>query len=162
MDTVEIFGQIRVEILKEIRDALPVFFCDAWDPMCEFTVTRDVSKLISETTAEKFCDFPEEYFPRYKFRRSYNDNSHMEIMVQEYFCNVRGLNYLGTVFLGNELFDVYLRPSYFLGDFSLLVKFGHGDNDFITGNAQAEHEHEMGMQTPLAVAYQFALDEGAI
>lgn len=162
MDLVEQFLVIRDKLSDIIKQHLPVYFSCLFDPHCEYILVKETSKIILEELKADFPAYPESLLPQFKIRRSPDDPSDVELMTQYYFSDLKGLRYLGTINIQDEMYDVYIRNSYWIGDFALVAKNGHESTNIITGGEQAAYEHDMGMYTPLAIAYQLALDSGEI
>lgn len=160
MDNVKQFLQIRDILFQKLTESMDVYFCGVWDPLCEFQIMKETSRLINESLKEQFPNFLPEFFPKFKFKRDANDLKIVEVMIQEYFNDHRGLNYIGSCIVDQHVHDMYVRNSYGIGTYMLVVKYGHDSDSIASGGEQAEAEYLNGMQTPLAMAYRVALDEG--
>jgi hypothetical protein len=160
MDYVKTFLQIREILLQELALSMNIYFCDIWDPLCEFQIMKETNKLVNTSLIKQFPNFPPKFFPNFKFKRDVDTFDPIGIMIQEYFNDHLGLNYIGSCVVDEHPYDMYIRNSYGLGLHMFVVKYGHDSSSITSGGEQAEVEYSKGMITPLAMAYQLALDEG--
>jgi hypothetical protein len=159
---IKMFMKIRKELLKELSTSLQVYYCDIWDPCCEFIVQKEVYKIVKFLMENKYSDIDKDIFPQFIFRRSEESDKHMDVLIQEYYNNEPKLKYLGSPVIDDHIHDVYIRPSFFMGDYRLFVKYGHDEDHYVDGGEQAEMEYYNGIRSPLSIAYQLALDAGEV
>lgn len=154
--------KIRKELLDEISNSLQVYYCDIWDPCCEFILQKEVVKIVKGLMEERYPEIPKELFPQFLFRRSDDSDSHMDVMIQQYYNGNKHLKYLGSPLIDDHIHDVFIRPPFFMDDYRLVVKYGHDEDHFVDGGEQAEMEYYNGIRSPLSIAYQLALDAGEV
>lgn len=161
-EKIKVFMQIRKELLREVTKSLQVYYCDIWDPCCEFIVQKEVIKIIKFLMEHRYPHIDKDIFPQFLFRRSEESNSQMDVLIQQYYNNEPKLKYLGSPIIDEHVHDVYIRPSYFMDDYRLFVKYGHDEDHYVDGGEQAEMEYYNGIRSPLSIAYQLALDAGEV
>jgi len=157
------FKKIRKNLEKYIEPILITFFCYIYDPITEHQVIEETRRIVDNYLKSKYPKFPQEYIPQFRIRRG-EDKSKMVLQTQEYFNDLKGWKYIGTIEIppNGEIHDIYLRHNFGTEDFTLMTKFGHDRNKVHIGGYRAAAEHEAQVMSPLAIAYDYALSEGEI
>lgn len=160
---IEEYKKIQKDMSKYIEKCLYVYFSGIYDPITEYNVTQETHRIVKDYLKKKYCGYPEDFFPSFRIRRM-EDNSKMMLQIQEYYNDLRGWRYIGTITIppSNEIHDIYIRTGFGMEEFTLMTKFGHGRNDVHIGGYIAAAEYEAQIMTPLALAYDYALSEGEI
>jgi hypothetical protein len=162
MSILENFCEARQYLVDSIEPLVDTFLTGIWDPCIKFTLIRDTNKIIEEELQGHFPELPVQYLPKVKVR-IHEEIEQTEISIQNFLNRDSALVYLGSVGIGAELFDLYIRESYDPRfDYVFEARYGHNFPDYYSGSRTAEAEYKMGAMTPLAVAYGMAIDEGII
>jgi len=133
-----------------------------FNPFTKHVLIQETKKLINQELMEKFPTFPNKYLPQIKFK------IHPEIMqiesgIQVYFNPFDSLIFLGCCNIEKIDYDLYCRNSFDSSlDYMFYARNGHQEYDFIKGSKMAKAEYFLGLPTPLAIAYSFALEEGIV
>jgi hypothetical protein len=161
-DYIKEYIKIRDYLNGRMQEMVEVYLCGIWDPLCKYVLIKETNKLIQYELKNMFPHFPEEYFPKTKFR-VYEDDMEIEAGLQEYFNSEKNLDFLGNVEINSSSFDMYVKRSYDPNfDFTFVAKYGHDIDSKYEGSKTAAADYFIGKTTPLSVAYQMAVDEGFI
>jgi len=161
-DIVENYCKIRDYLEIHTPQKIKIFLTDSWNPIVKNSLIKSVMDLIENELLEKFPDFPEIYLPRCRFRINEEEDS-VEVGIQQYLNHEPESTFLGSVCLGNELFDCYIRSSYDPRfNYIFTSRYGHGKDDYYSGSKTAEAEYYLGQYTPLSIAYAIAYEDGFI
>jgi hypothetical protein len=154
------------EYLKLISaPSLETFFPFAKDPFSAYTIIKETENIMMKQLREKFPLFPNKFLPKCRFRMHSVDEDKIELEynVQHYLNKESTMKYLGSCGIGETEYDLYCRhtinPSL---DIMFISKYGHGEKDLSTGSRTAEAEYQLGIVSPLSVAYGMAIQDGII
>jgi hypothetical protein len=162
MDQVKQFIQAREYLIAKLPGSIETFLTEMYDPFNRHIVIKQTTDILMNQVGEMFPMIPPDHLPKIRFK-IHEEYKEIEVGVQ-YFYNIQnGLTYLGTTNIDTENFDFYVRPSYDPQfDYRLISRFGHEQDDFISGTKTAEAEYYLGQRTPLSFAYSLALEDGFI
>jgi hypothetical protein len=141
---------------------LEIYLCGIWDPYCKYIIIKETNQIIDNELHTKFPDLPKNYLPKVKFR-ILEDDSMTEVNIQNFYNTDSHLEFLGSVGIGDEMFDLYYRESFDPRfDYVFLARYGNDFEEYYSGSKTAEAEYYMGLATPLSIAYGMAVDDGII
>ncbi|MHA1972884.1 MAG: hypothetical protein ACTSW1_07820 [Candidatus Hodarchaeales archaeon] len=153
------------EYLKIITTPLlDTFFPFATDPFSALMIIKETENILKKQLCDKFPLFPTKYLPKCKFRmHSVEDEKFaLEYNIQHYL-NKDTMKYLGSCGIGKTEYDLYCRHSFDPNsDILFISKHGHGEKEIEMGSRTAEAEYQLGIVSPLAVAYGMAIQDGII
>lgn len=159
---VEQYIQIRDRLLSQLESMLEVYMTGMWDPLMRHIIIKELRELIVRQLSAEFPNFPINYLPHIKIKVC-EETHWIEAGVQSYFNKMNDLIFLGNIEHGGIEYDLYCRESWD-SNFSHIfyAKNGHDDNAYEKGSKKPAAEYMMGIMTPLAIAYGFAVDEGFV
>lgn len=162
MINIELFREARQYLVEAIEPMMEIYLCGIWDPMCKYILMKETDELIVKELISKFPQIPKSLLPKTKFR-IIEDEELTEVNIQNYYNSDSYLNFLGSVGLNDEMFDLYYRESFDPRfDYVFVARFGDGVEDYYSGSKRAEAEYYMGITTPLSLAYGMAVEDGVI
>jgi hypothetical protein len=157
---VEHFIEIRELLIKEIEPSFQVFFSQLWDPACFYIIGKEAKKIYKQKFKEKYPYFPEKFYPQFRFELVSEED--IDISIQEYFNPIPELQYMGTCYLFGHTYDLYIRDRYDMNGPMFIARYGHNTISYISGGSDAKEEFLAGQKTPLASAFQLAVDQNLI
>lgn len=160
---IEEFVRARDYVLKSLSEKVDVYIIGIWNPFIQHNIVKETTELVQQELIELFPDFPPDKLPQCRVKLL-EDIQEINIGIQNYFNPQYGLIYLGTSTVSqDEVFDFYFRKSYDPQfNYRFIARFGHGENDYMTGSKTAEAEYNLGQYTPLSIAYGIAVEDGFI
>lgn len=161
-DRIKLFSEARQYLVEAIEPMMEIYLCGIWDPLCKYVLMKETNDLINEELSAKFPQLPRKYLPKTKFRILETEEM-TEVNIQNFYNSDTNLNFLGTVGLSDEMFDLYYREAYDPRvDYVFIAKYGDGFEQYHSGSKTAEAEYYMGVTTPLSLAYGMAIEDGVI
>jgi hypothetical protein len=170
-DYVDQFIGARDYLQSNLQEMITTYLCGLWDPLIEFIILKELNTIIEKDLESRFPDLPEDLRPKYAYR-VFRDESEtedqvdveVEISVQHYFNQEKGLMFLGNYCEYDGVpYDLYCSPYYDgLNNFLFYARYGHTEDSVFTGAAEARAEYNLGIMTPLSVAYGMAVHDGYI
>ena len=158
----EQFLEIRKYLTDHLADMAEVYLTGIWDPLIKFMIIKETNKLLERLMKHEFPDFPENYFPKVKFR-IYDETHEIEAGVQEYLNKTPDSIFLGTSSLDGSIFDFYIRKSWDPAtEYIFIAKYGHSLDNQYSGAKVAAAEYFTGAMTPLSIAFGMAVTDGFI
>jgi len=165
VDEITNFEAAREYLNIIVSPYMETFFPFATDPFSSFTIIRDTERLIDEEMKRRFPTIPPQILPKCKFRMHLVDEDKfgLEYNIQFFINKERTMKYLGSCAIGKESYDLYCRHSFDPNfDIMFFSKHGHGDKEISSGSRTAEAEYHLGVNSPLAVAFGMAVQDGLI
>ena len=169
---VDYFIEARDYLHANLEDMITTYLCGLWDPLIEFVILKELNKLIDEDMKKIFPDLPKELMPKYAYRIFKDEpdedkeklDVEVEISVQQYLNKEKGLMFLGNYCqMDGIAYDLYCAPYYDgLNNFLFYARYGHVPDNCFTGSAEARSEYNLGIMSPLSVAYGMAVHDGYI
>jgi hypothetical protein len=170
------FIEARDYLSENLESMITTYLCGLWDPLIEFVILKELNSIIDNSLENMFPDLPKHMVPKYCYRifkdASYDDSEddeensdvEVEISVQRYLNKQRGLMFLGNYCeYSGVAYDLYCAPYYDgLNNFLFYARYGHVEENCYTGSAEARAEYNLGVMTPLSVAYGMAVHDGYI
>jgi len=159
---IELYNNAKDYLVERAEPSLRAYYCNIWDPLSKFIIIREMTHLLKKEITEVFPDLPKHMKPQIKFK-IFEDTMEIGVSVQNYLNKERHLTYIGSAEIHPIQYDMYYRESFYDSESMMFIcRYGHLDNEYITGTKTAEAEYYMGAMTPLSIAYSVALDEGII
>lgn len=170
---IDCFIDARNYLNDNLEDMIITYLCGLWDPLTEFVILKELNKLINTDMEKMFPDLPKQFLPKYSYRifkdtpdgeDSEETEVEVEISVQQYLNKEIGLLFLGNYCQNDGVaYDLYCSRYYDgLNNFLFYARYGHIDNNCFTGSAEARAEYNLGVMSPLSVAYGMAVHDGYI
>jgi len=159
---IEQYIHIRDRLMEQLQPMMEVYATGMWDPLMRFMIVKDLQSVVDKQLSYEFPDFPISYMPKIKIK--VDESIHfIEAGVQAFLNKTKGLMFLGNVDHGGATYDLYCRESWD-PHFShvFYARYGHEEESYDKGSKEPAAEYMMGIQTPLSIAYSFAIDEGYI
>ena len=162
METLELFMKAREYLVERMEPTLTAFFCQIWDPLCKFVIIKEIDTILKKELFEIVPGLSRKLYPQFKYR-IFDDEAQIEISIQQYLNREKELNYLGSAGLGGVVYDLYYRYSYDGNSYPVFIsRYGHTEDNYLSGSKTAEAEYYLGEMTPLAIAYGMALEDKII
>ncbi len=162
MSNIELFNQARDYLIVSLEPTVDCYLTGAWDPIVKYNLLRETNKIIHKDLAVKFPSLPAKLRPQLKFR-IFEEAKSIECGIQNYINNEKDLLFLGTAAFMTTMFDFYFRLSYDPRfEYMFIGRYGHKQDNYVQGSKTAKVEYKSGQQTPLAVAYGMAIQDGYI
>ena len=159
---IEQFIEIREYLKSHLRDMAEVYLTGMWDPLIKFVIIKETNKLLEKLMRHEFPDFPENYFPKVKFR-IFEEDQEIEAGIQSYINKTPGLIFLGTSEMAGSPFDFYIRKSWDPScEYMFFAKYGHDPDNMYSGAKVAAAEYFTGAMTPLSIAFGMAVEDGFV
>jgi hypothetical protein len=156
------FCQIRDYVEQNIATSIECFMTDIWDPLMKHIIIKETQDIYKRDIIREFPDFPIEYIPRIRFK-IYESEHDIEVGLQNYINEERGLMFLGTNEIQSVAYDYYVRDSWDPKfKYVFIARYGHSYDCIFKGSKTAEAEYLLGAVTPLSVAYGMAIEDGFI
>ena len=156
------FCQVREYIHSSVATSVECFMTGMWDPLMKHIIIRETQQLIKRDVKREFPDFPEELIPNIRFK-IFEQEHNIEIGIQNYVTEEKGLIFLGTNDISSVSYDYYMRDSWDPRfKYVFMARYGHSDECVYKGSKTAEAEYLLGVITPLSVAYGLAYEDGFI
>ena len=157
---IAIFIEARNYLISTLEEKVNVYLSGIWDPLSTFVLIRETNKVIEKELKSLFPDIQEEYLPKCKFKVRAEDHE-LEVGVQEYLHNEPNSTFLGNIEMTGVNYDLYCRNSWDPNfQYVFIARYGHDSISFLKGSKTAAAEYMMGIQSPLSIAYNIALEEG--
>jgi hypothetical protein len=161
-DLIKSFTKIQQYLEKNINKYVEFYLTVESDPVTKYFILEGFYKIIKQILQLKFKTFPPDLLPRCRCK-ILDDEMRIEVMTQNFFTENYKYIYLGTGELKRKIFDFYFRPSFDpSADGVFYARYDHNKDSFIAGSNKAEAEYNLGMPTPLAIAYGIAKNDGFI
>ena len=162
LNHIELFDNAREYLLERVEPTLQAFFCGIWDPLSKFVIIREIDNILNKELKQVVPDLLRHMRPQFKYRICEEDLQ-IEVSVQRYLNKERRLNYLGSAEIGAVIYDLYYRDSYDgTPNTVFLSRYGHLEENYLSGSKTAEAEYFLGEMTPLSVAYGLAVEDNII
>lgn len=167
----DMFLAAREYLDENLEDMITTYLSGIWDPLIEFSILKELNEIIDRDLKIMFSDLPEHMMPRYAhrvFREGSEEegrvNVEVEISIQRYLNKDRGLLFLGNYCQYDGVaYDLYCSRYYDgLNNFLFYARYGHVSDNCFTGSAEARSEYNLGVMSPLSVAYGMAVTDGYI
>jgi len=163
MDTdpnIAIFIEARNHLISTLEDKANIYLSGIWDPISSFVLIRELNKVIANELNDLFPDIPKESLPQCKFKIN-DEVLDLEVGVQEYLNNEPNSIFLGNIGMSGINYDLYCRDSWDPNfQYIFIARYGHDPISVLKGSKTPAAEHMMGIQSPLSIAYNIALEEG--
>lgn len=143
-----------------ITDCVKLYFCEIYDVFSEQQVILETYKIINKHLQDSLPMYPSEYYPQCRIKRI--EDWQMQIQVQEYFNDIKGWKYIGTISMPDtsKIHDVYLKTDLTgFEPFILMTKYDHDAKSINVGGHIAVEQWHHEIMSPLSMAYQYAIDE---
>ena len=161
-DRLQLFLEARQYLVESVEPMIEIYLCGIWDPLCKYVLMRETNELIVKELSKHFPTLPKKYLPKAKFRILENEGT-TEVSIQNYYNPDTALNFLGSVGLSDEMFDLYYREAFDPRfDYVFVARYGNDYEEYYSGSKTAEAEYYMGVTTPLSLAYGIAIEDGVI
>lgn len=161
-DLCNVFFNIRDFISDGISLKINTFFCDEYDPLNNYVVIQEMIKIIRNEAFNEFPEYPPQYFPKCKIKVD-RKNRVVEVGIQNYFEADLSLIFLANIEIDGIIYDLYCRRSMALNfDYDFIARYGHEPDMKHEGSKTAAAEYMLGYETPLAIAFSFAIEEGFV
>jgi hypothetical protein len=171
-NTLDKFIEVRDYLQENLESMITTYLCGLWDPLIEFVILKELNIMIDRDIRNLFPELPQELVPRYSYRvfkidEEKEDNTvdaEVEISIQQYLNQNKGLMFLGNYCEHDGVsYDLYCSPYYDgLNNFLFYARYGHIKENCFTGAAEARAEYNLGVMSPLSVAYGMAVYDGYI
>ena len=162
IDLTKAFIKSQQYLEKNINKWVGFYLTFSGDPVSKYLILEGFYKIIKQNLHAKFKTFPPDLLPRCRCK-ILDDEMRIEIMIQEYFTESHNYIYLGTGELKRKIFDFYFCRSCDPNTEGLFyARYDHGKDNYIFGANNAEAEYNLGVPTPLAIAYGIAKNDGFI
>lgn len=159
-DLIELFNSSRDCLIELVKPTLDVYLTSMWDPINRHLILRDTEKILYKELSYQFPDMPTEYFPKLLFNVD-AEQELVEFSLQNYLNTNTALNYLGTCEYDQVTYDMYYSPRWDIDPW-VISRYGNLEENYISGSSSARSEYNLGIMTPLAIAYSMAVDLGRI
>lgn len=162
MDNIQLFIDARNYLIHNLEPLIECYLTGIWDPHIKYIIIHETNKIIAKDLEERFPDLPAKLRPKVKFR-IFEEEMNIECGIQNFINTDNHLQFLGTAAFSDALFDFYYRESYDPRfDYVFIAKYGHASDSYFQGSKTAKVEYKSGQNTPLAVAYGMAREDGYI
>ena len=165
---IEQFVQARDYLNSNLEEMIVTYMCGIWDPLIKHVIVKELNNIISKQLVNMFPEIPKKELPQFIYRIFTDEGEksiEVEISIQQYYSRDVGLMFLGNYIeeVSPLPYDLYLAPYYDgVNDFLFYARFGHLSNSFITGSEEAKSEYNLGIISPLSIAYGMAVNDGYI
>jgi hypothetical protein len=163
--TVKHFIDARNYLNDNLEEMIKVYMSGIWDPLVEHVILKELNRIIETDLDRMFPDLPMKLKPKYSYRllSEKDEVVEVELSVQQYLNVESGLKFLGNYSESGVPYDLYCAPYYDgINNFLFYARYGHLYENFMTGANDARDEYNLGLITPLAVAYGMAVHDGYI
>ncbi len=160
MSNIELFNQARDYLANTLEPTIECYLTGVWDPLIKHIIVKETNQIIDRDLKTHFPDLPAKYRPQVKIR-VFEEEMNIECGIQNYLNTDTQVLFLGTAAFMDSLFDFYYRVSYDPRfDYVFIARYGHTPDSYFQGSKTAKVEYKLGQQTPLAVAYGMAVEDG--
>jgi len=159
---IEQFIKAKEHVLNTVAQKIEIYLTGSWDPLIKHTLIKETVDIIQDELIDLFPDIPVKYLPRCRFR-IFEEDMQIEAGIQCFYNHEPELTFLGTVSIGDEMFDCYFKECYDpSSDYMFIARYGHGQYDYYQGSKTAIAEYYLGQYTPLSLTYGLAIEDGFI
>lgn len=160
--TINEYIEVRDYMIKHVHEKVGIYMCGMWNPLVKHVLIEETKKIMNSEVRNLFPTVAISYLPKIRFR-IYESINEVDAAIQYYYNTDTELTYLGTSMIGDEVLDCYFRDSYDPRfDHTFIVRYGHDEDNIYKGSKTAEAEYFLGQNTPLALAYGIATEDGFI
>jgi len=161
-DEIKLFIDSREYLAQSLEPLIDCYMTGIWDPHIKYIIIQETNKIIDRDLGEKFPGLPAKLRPHVKFR-IFEESLNIECGIQNYINTDSQVTFLGTAAFMDAMFDFYFRVAYDPRfDYVFIAKYGHTSTSYFQGSKTAKVEYKTGQNTPLAVAYGMAIEDGYI
>ena len=163
----EQFIEIRNNIVSEIDENIQFYLND--EVCCKleyhtvYILMQETNKLLNNLSLTKFSKFPKEYLPKIKLILN-EEEDFVEVGVQMFFNYEKDFIFLGHGKAANGFsYDLYCRKSIDPRfNYVYYARYGHKPKEMYKGTKRAAEEYLAGEDTPLSLAFKYAVMAGYV